>query len=115
MIRHGAIMFCAAIFTHASAQAADQTKIGAGNARAQQIGAASPLVQSAVEYLERNARQIEDPGLRSATPDSFLNPSTCIRHRVTFSRAMYPLSRAAQREPLGCAALLPATFHCKEP
>lgn len=88
MIRHGAMMFCAAILTGMSAQAADQTQIGAGNARAQQIGGASPLVQSAVELLERNARQIEDPGLRAATLDSFLNPSTCIRHRAHVTDAV---------------------------
>jgi hypothetical protein len=88
MIRHGALIVCAAILTGMSAQAADQTQVGAGNARAQQIGAASPLVQSAVELLERNARQIEDPELRAATLDSFLNPSTCIRHRAQVTDAV---------------------------
>jgi hypothetical protein len=75
MIRHGALTFCAVMLGSFSAFADDQTQIGAGNARAQQIGSASPLVQSAVELLERNARQIENAQrferrrwIRSATP-----------------------------------------------
>ena len=88
MLRHGATIFCAALLGGVSAQAADQTQIGVGNARAQQIGSASPLVQSAVELLERNARQIDDAQLRAATLDSFLNPNTCIRHRAHVSDAV---------------------------
>ena len=82
MVRYRALIFCASILTSISAHADDQTQVGTGNARAQQIGAASPLVQSAVEQLEQNARQIEDPTLRDLTLDSFLNPNTCIRHRA---------------------------------
>ena len=88
MNRSGALLFCAAMLTGASAHADDQTQIGAGNARAQQIGTASPLVQSAVDLLEQNARRIEDPTLRNATLDSFLNPNTCIRHRVHVTDAV---------------------------
>src|SRR5262249_388049 len=88
MVRHGALIFCAAILTCTSAQADDQTQVGAGNSRAQKIGAASPLVQSAVELLERNARRIQDFQLRAATPDSFLNPNTCIRHRAHVTDAV---------------------------
>jgi hypothetical protein len=88
MIRHGAMFFCAVMLTGISAQAADQTQLGAGNARAQQIGAASPLVQSAVELLAQNARQIEDAQLRAATLDSFLNPNTCVRHRTNVTDAV---------------------------
>lgn len=88
MIRHGALVFCAVMLTGISAKAADQTQLGAGNARAQQIGSASPLVQSAVALLERNAQQIEDAQLRAATLDSFLNPNSCIRHRVNVTDAI---------------------------
>lgn len=88
MICHGALVFCAVMLTGISAKAADQTQLGAGNARAQQIGSASPLVQSAVALLERNAQQIEDAQLRAATLDSFLNPNSCIRHRVNVTDAI---------------------------
>ena len=88
MIRRSAVALCAIMLTGISAQAADQTQLGLGNARAEQIGAASPLVQSAVELLERNARRIDDPGLQFATLDSFLNPSACIRHRAKVTDAV---------------------------
>jgi hypothetical protein len=88
MISRGAVAFCAVMLGSVSAFADDQTQIGAGNARAQQIGSASPLVQSAVELLERNARQIENAQLRAATLDSFLNPNTCIRHRANVTDAV---------------------------
>src|SRR5579864_7547096 len=82
LIRHGAVTFFAVLLSGAYANAADQTQIGAGIARAQQIGSASQLVQSAVDLLVRNAERIEDPQLRNMTLDSFLNPNTCIRHRI---------------------------------
>jgi len=88
MIRHGAAVICAVVLTGVSAFAADQTQVGVGNARAQQIGAASPLVRSAVELLKDNAQQIEDGELRAATLDSFLNPNTCIRHRANVTDAV---------------------------
>src|SRR3984957_16059193 len=88
LIRHGALVFCAVMLTGISAEAADQTQPGAGNARAQQIGSASPLVQSAVELLEQNAQQIDDPQLRSVTLDSFQNPNSCIRHRTNVTDAV---------------------------
>jgi hypothetical protein len=70
------------------AHAADQTQVGAGNSRAEQIGPASPLVQSAIELLTDNARQIRDDQLRQATQDSFLNPQSCIRHRAKLTDAV---------------------------
>jgi len=87
LIRHGALAFCTAMLTVMSAHAADQTQLGAGNARAEQIGAGSPLVRSAVELLEHNAQAIEDDTLRDATLDSFLNHHTCIRHRANVTDA----------------------------
>src|SRR5499427_2792170 len=88
MIRRGAAIFCAVMLTGLSAHAADQTQLGAGNSRAEQIGGASPLVQSAVQLLEQNARQIDDAQLRFETLDSFLNPNSCIRHRAKVTDAV---------------------------
>jgi len=88
MIRHGAAIVCAIILSGISAHAADQTQVGAGNVRAEQIGPASPLVRSAAELLEDNAQRIEDAQLRAATLDSFLNPHTCIRHRAHVTDAV---------------------------
>jgi len=88
MIRRGAMIFCAVMLSGISVHAADQTQLGLGNSRAEQIGGASPLVQSAVDLLERNARQIEDPGLRFATLESFLNASACVRHRAKVTDAV---------------------------
>src|ERR1700722_9206971 len=88
LIRHGAVIFCAVVLTGVYADAADQTQIGAGITRAQQIGSASPLVESAVDLLVRNAQQIEDSQLRAVTLDSFLNPNTCIRHRAHVTDAV---------------------------
>jgi hypothetical protein len=82
------MIFCAVTLTGISANAADQTQIGAGIARAQQIGSASPLVESAVDLLVQNAQQIEDAQLRAVTLDSFLNPATCIRHRANVTDAV---------------------------
>lgn len=71
-----------------SAFAADQTQIGAGNARAMQIGPASPLVRSAKRLLVENAHKIEDPTLRRQTLDAIDNPNTCIAHRVGVNDAV---------------------------
>jgi hypothetical protein len=73
------------ILASGSALAADQTQLGAGNARAEQIGPKSPLVRSAVELLEDNAEKIRNQKVREATLDSFLNPNTCVRHRAGVS------------------------------
>lgn len=87
MICRGAFILCSA-WIAVSAQAADQTQLGAGNMRAEQVGPASPLVQSAAELLTDNAQQIENPQIRQATLDSFLNPHTCIRHRANVTDAV---------------------------
>jgi hypothetical protein len=88
LIRHGAVTFFAVLLSGVCANAADQTQIGAGIARAQQIGSASALVESAVDLLARNAGRIEDPQLRAVTLDSFLNANTCIRHRADVTDAV---------------------------
>lgn len=87
LIRHGAVTLFAVLLSGAGANAADQTQIGAGIARAQQIGSTSALVESAVDLLARNAQQIQDHALRDVTLDSFLNPNTCIRHRANVNDA----------------------------
>ena len=71
-----------------NATAADQTQVGAGNARAEQIGSQSPLVQSAKRLLIENARQIEDRKLRETTLDAITNPRTCVFHRAQVTDAV---------------------------
>jgi hypothetical protein len=71
-----------------NAVAADQTQMGGGNARAEQIGSESPLVQSAKRLLVENAEQIEDRKLRETTLDAFSNPKTCIVHRIHVNDAV---------------------------
>ena len=66
-----------------AAIAADQTQLGAGNARAIDIGSASPLVRSAKRLLIENAKKIEDRKTREATLDAVFNANTCIAHRRT--------------------------------
>lgn len=78
----------AALSAGCAAQAADQTQIGAGNPRAEEIGAASPLVQSAKRLLIGNALRIQDPGLRAQTLDAVTNPNTCIVHRIGVTDAV---------------------------
>lgn len=68
--------------------AADQTIVGAGNARAEQIGPASPLVQSAKLLLLENAGRIQDDFLRQTTIDAIGNPRTCIEHRIGVTDAV---------------------------
>src|SRR5262249_15534995 len=73
-----------------SAQAADQTQIGAGNGRAEEIGPKSPLVQSATDLRENKPRRIKDAKLRKIPLDSFLTQKTCVRHRVGLNDAVKP-------------------------
>lgn len=79
--RHATMVLCG-VLVSMSAQAADQTQLGAGNARAEQIGTASPLVQSAFDYLNNAAQEISDSQLRQQTLDSFQSPNFCIQHRA---------------------------------
>src|SRR5215471_12624369 len=58
-----------------SISAAVHTVIGAGIALAEQIAAASGLVQSAKQALINNARGIQDLTLRNTTLDAIANPS----------------------------------------
>jgi len=83
-----AVLVTGGLVLSLSAVAADQTQIGAGNARAEQIGSESPLVQSAKRLLTENAKQIEDRKLREQTLDAFTNPKTCIVHRMHVTDAI---------------------------
>jgi hypothetical protein len=62
--------------------AADQSKLGEGNALAMQTGPSSPLVQMAMRVILKNVRQIHDGKLREATLDAVSNPETCVVHRI---------------------------------
>jgi hypothetical protein len=82
------VLVASGLVSSLNAVAADQTQVGAGNARAEQIGGESPLVQSAKRFLIENARQIEDRKLRETTLDAFANPHTCVQHRIQVTDAV---------------------------
>src|SRR5262249_27876579 len=82
MIRQATVVVCGMLISM-SAQAADQTQLGAGNAHAEQIGTASPLVQSAVDFLADAAQEIGDSHIRQQTLDSFQSPHFCVQHPAT--------------------------------
>ena len=63
-------------------RAADQSKPGAGNARAASLAKRSPRVQWSRQFLVKQAGAIRDPKLRAATLDLIANPDTCVRHRA---------------------------------
>ncbi|MDQ2711484.1 MAG: hypothetical protein M3Y24_04485 [Acidobacteriota bacterium] len=65
--------------------ASDQTQPGAGNGRAEEIGAGSALVHSALEQLKRNVRGIKSGRLREATLDGLGNRMTCVVHRANLA------------------------------
>ena len=71
----------------APAFAADQTVPGAGNATAAATAAASPLVQTALQFLQQQANQLADTNLRTQTLDALFNPNTCVQHRANLTVA----------------------------
>jgi len=83
-----AVLVAGGMLMRLNAIAADQTQIGGGNIRAEQIGSGSPLVQSAKRFLIDNAKQIEDRKLREQTLDAVFNPRTCIAHRAHVTDAI---------------------------
>lgn len=85
--RQATVVLCGVLISM-SAQAADQTQLGAGNARAEQIGTASPLVQSAVDYLVNAAQGIGDDQIRQQTLGSFQDANFCIQHRAGVTDAI---------------------------
>lgn len=66
--------------------AADQTRIGEGNAAATALAGKSPAVQSAKTLILKQAAQIQDEKLRQATLDG-LKFSTCVAHRTGLNAA----------------------------
>ena len=65
--------------------AADQTSVGTGNKRAEEIGRGSPLIRSALRALVTNASKIADRQLRSATLDIMVHPKACVVHRANLT------------------------------
>jgi len=63
-----------------TANAADQTVPGAGNAQATAIAGASPRVKRAMRFLGEQAEQIRGSKLRAETQD-VLSPEACLLHR----------------------------------
>jgi hypothetical protein len=74
------------ILTASSAQADDQTKIGAGNPAAIALAKKSPMVNSAYAFLLSQAAQIKDATLRKQTLDA-LGDDTCVHHRAGLTDA----------------------------
>ena len=64
-----------------------QASPGAGNKRAEQISAASEMVQSAYQFIIKQSEQLSDPKLRTTTFDALANPQTCIVHRANLTAA----------------------------
>lgn len=78
-------MLTAIVVSPASAD--DQTLPGAGNAAAAALAKKSPMVNSAYEFLQSQARRIKDEKLRKETLDALGNPNTCIQHRKNLTEA----------------------------
>jgi hypothetical protein len=69
------------------ARAADQTRPGAGNARAVALASASPLVTSGRRALERHVDHIADATLRHVTHEALFDANVCVLHRADLSDA----------------------------
>jgi hypothetical protein len=65
-----------------------QTVAGAGNAAAEEIANGSRMVQSAMDFLVKQAKSVGDTKLRSETLDAISNPGTCVFHRAGFTDAV---------------------------
>lgn len=72
----------AALLFGAAADAADQTRPGAGNEDAAATAAASPRVQASMRFLLSQARRIRRQALREQTLDAVGNRETCLAHRA---------------------------------
>ncbi len=92
-----------------NAHAADQTAIGAGNVRANQIATGSPRVQDAHRFLVTQAQQIAEPKLRQATLSLLSSDHFCVTSRAGLSdadkaRLLTQLQAAGLVEPADDAA-----------
>ena len=65
----------------------DQTKPGAGNAQAAATALASPMVQAAYQFLQREVNRIQDYGTRLLTTDAIENPNVCVYSRANLTAA----------------------------
>ena len=79
-----------------------RAQIGAGNANAAVLAQKSPAVQTAYQFLIRQAQQLQDAHLRAQTLDAISNPGTCIEHRANLT----PAKQAAIVQQLLAAGLL---------
>jgi hypothetical protein len=80
-MRTRTLILIAAVLSR-TALAAEQTKLGPGNATALKTGPGSLLIETAMRVLVENVRSIRDEKLREATLDAVRNPATCVAHRV---------------------------------
>lgn len=80
------VLACPAMLTYGQA-ANNQTTPGAGNARAVTIAHASPMVQSAYQFIIKQSQKLSDPNLQRQTSDALGNPQTCIAHRANLNAA----------------------------
>jgi hypothetical protein len=64
-----------------------QTVPGAGNSAAAEIANGSRMVQSAMDFLVKQAKSVGDTKLRSETLDAIGNPGTCVFHRAGLTDA----------------------------
>ncbi|HYL93970.1 MAG TPA: hypothetical protein VEW69_12535, partial [Alphaproteobacteria bacterium] len=78
---------CAALSVSMLAGAQNLSQMSQGNARAEELGHRSPVVQSAYAYLVQQAQTIGDPALKKETLDALTNPTTCILHRARLGEA----------------------------
>jgi hypothetical protein len=82
------VLWAAATFAHAGeagtwpSTVADQSQPGKGNAAAAELGARSPLVQTALRFMINQTKRLRSPKLRAETLDILQNPRSCIAHRV---------------------------------
>ncbi|MBB5344776.1 hypothetical protein [Tunturibacter empetritectus] len=85
-------LLCAVLILSSSALAQNQTVPnqtipGPGNAQAVKTAQASPLVQSAYDFLIGQTFLLKDSNLRYQTLDALANPNTCILHRANLKLA----------------------------
>ena len=79
-----ATLAAALVLAH-TAHAADQTVMGAGNARAMKLASQSPLVTSAMELVKSRLKDIQSPHLRGALTELTQKQESCVQTRANLS------------------------------
>jgi len=79
-----ATLAAALVLAH-SAHAADQTVLGAGNARAMKLAGQSPLVTSAMELVKSRLKDIQSAHLRGALTELTQKQESCVQTRANLS------------------------------